>query len=227
VFQADGFATKQDYQKAHGSDLYMTDTDKYDQICKARPAPAWRYPAKQSLMHLLGTHARRAGGYYDACEVSAPAAARRAAALHAQYWRRHVRSACVAACASCRGSRSAGATASYGALVGRARGAGLGRGGSGCARALGASRARGAAQVEPFSRALRELDVDCMVNGRRRDHGFDRAHLEARLAEPRAGYWWFCGAVPQAEEHADMSESLQWGWGVGAHAVAGKGGGRP
>jgi len=196
VFQADGFATKQDYQKAHGSDLYMTDTDKYDQICKARPAPAWRSPAKQSLMHLLGTHARRPGGYYDACEVSAPAAARRAAALHAQYWRRHVRSACVAACASCRGSRSAGATASYGALVGRARGAGLGRGGSGCARALGASCARGAAQVEPFSRALRELNVDCMVNGRRRDHGFDRAHLEARLAEPRAGAWWLCGAVP-------------------------------
>lgn len=36
-------------------------------------------------------------------------------------------------------------------------------------------------QVEPFSRALAELDVDCMINGRRRDHGFDRAHLEARV----------------------------------------------
>ena len=36
VFQAKGFDTKQDYQKVHGSDLYITDTDKYDQICKAR-----------------------------------------------------------------------------------------------------------------------------------------------------------------------------------------------
>jgi phosphoadenosine phosphosulfate reductase len=33
-------------------------------------------------------------------------------------------------------------------------------------------------QVEPFQRSLRELDVDVMINGRRRDHGFERAHLE-------------------------------------------------
>jgi hypothetical protein len=33
-------------------------------------------------------------------------------------------------------------------------------------------------QVEPFSRALESLRVDCMINGRRRDHGFDRAFLE-------------------------------------------------
>ncbi len=35
-------------------------------------------------------------------------------------------------------------------------------------------------QVEPFNRALAELEVDVMINGRRRDHGFDRAQLEAR-----------------------------------------------
>ena len=33
-------------------------------------------------------------------------------------------------------------------------------------------------QVEPFSRALAEMNVDVMINGRRRDHGFDRAHLQ-------------------------------------------------
>ena len=45
VYQAKGFASKQDYQKVHGSDLYITDTEKYDQICKACPSracPAWR-----------------------------------------------------------------------------------------------------------------------------------------------------------------------------------------
>ena len=34
-------------------------------------------------------------------------------------------------------------------------------------------------QVEPFNRSLQELQVDCMINGRRRDHGADRARLEA------------------------------------------------
>ncbi|BBN13532.1 hypothetical protein MPTK1_6g04280 [Marchantia polymorpha subsp. ruderalis] len=33
-------------------------------------------------------------------------------------------------------------------------------------------------KVEPFSRALKTLEVDAMVNGRRRDHGAERAHLE-------------------------------------------------
>lgn len=33
-------------------------------------------------------------------------------------------------------------------------------------------------KVEPFQRALNELEVDCLVNGRRRDHGHERAHLE-------------------------------------------------
>lgn len=40
VYQAKGFDTKEDYQKVHGSDLYITDTDKYDQICKARALSA-------------------------------------------------------------------------------------------------------------------------------------------------------------------------------------------
>ncbi|KAG0627065.1 hypothetical protein M758_2G171300 [Ceratodon purpureus] len=33
-------------------------------------------------------------------------------------------------------------------------------------------------KVEPFSRALETLEVDAMINGRRRDHGAERAHLE-------------------------------------------------
>lgn len=33
-------------------------------------------------------------------------------------------------------------------------------------------------QVEPFNRALTTLQCDVMINGRRRDHGFERAHLE-------------------------------------------------
>lgn len=33
-------------------------------------------------------------------------------------------------------------------------------------------------KVEPFQRALRELECDMMVNGRRRDHGVDRASLQ-------------------------------------------------
>lgn len=34
------------------------------------------------------------------------------------------------------------------------------------------------AQVEPFNRALKDTHCDVMINGRRRDHGFERAHLE-------------------------------------------------
>ena len=33
-------------------------------------------------------------------------------------------------------------------------------------------------QVEPFNRALKSLQTDVMINGRRRDHGFERAHIE-------------------------------------------------
>ncbi len=33
-------------------------------------------------------------------------------------------------------------------------------------------------QVEPFARALSQLRADVMINGRRRDHGAERAQLE-------------------------------------------------
>ncbi|KAL3680759.1 hypothetical protein R1sor_023715 [Riccia sorocarpa] len=33
-------------------------------------------------------------------------------------------------------------------------------------------------KVEPFDRALKTLEVDAMINGRRRDHGAERAHLQ-------------------------------------------------
>lgn len=35
-------------------------------------------------------------------------------------------------------------------------------------------------QVEPFQRSLKDMAVDVMINGRRRDHGFERAQLEVR-----------------------------------------------
>ena len=38
-------------------------------------------------------------------------------------------------------------------------------------------------QVEPFNRALSDLRADVMINGRRRDHGAERAHLEVRPAD--------------------------------------------
>ena len=50
---------------------------------------------------------------------------------------------------------------------------------------LASSAERPALQVEPFSRALMEMDVDVMINGRRRDHGFDRAHLQVLSAVSR------------------------------------------
>eukprot|EP00975_Prorocentrum_lima_P017495 3696046-Prorocentrum_lima.AAC.1 len=33
-------------------------------------------------------------------------------------------------------------------------------------------------KVEPFQRGLKTLQCDCMVNGRRRDHGFERAFID-------------------------------------------------
>ena len=39
-------------------------------------------------------------------------------------------------------------------------------------------------QVEPFQRSLKDMDVDVMINGRRRDHGFERAQLEVRHSLP-------------------------------------------
>ena len=37
-------------------------------------------------------------------------------------------------------------------------------------------------QVEPFNRALVDSQADVMVNGRRQDHGFERAHIEVSHA---------------------------------------------
>ncbi len=44
------------------------------------------------------------------------------------------------------------------------------------------------AQVEPFDRALKTLEVDCMINGRRRDHGAERAFLEVTPSPPTARF---------------------------------------
>ena len=38
-------------------------------------------------------------------------------------------------------------------------------------------------QVEPFNRGLRELAADVMINGRRQDHGAERAHIEVKFLE--------------------------------------------
>lgn len=35
VFHAAGFANREEYRAAHGSDLYLTDIEAYDRICKA------------------------------------------------------------------------------------------------------------------------------------------------------------------------------------------------
>lgn len=51
-------------------------------------------------------------------------------------------------------------------------------------------------KVEPFNRSLDTLKVDAMINGRRRDHGAERAHLEVMEGGARAkvqplAYWEF------------------------------------
>ncbi|MCO5604112.1 hypothetical protein L7F22_058270 [Adiantum nelumboides] len=51
-------------------------------------------------------------------------------------------------------------------------------------------------KVEPFSRSLDTLKVDAMINGRHRDHGAERAHLEvvedgARTKVQPLAYWEF------------------------------------
>ena len=61
-------------------------------------------------------------------------------------------------------------------------------------------------KVEPFSRSLKTLAVDCMLNGRRRDHGFERAHLEAFEAGTPAkcqplAYWEFRDCFAYLERH--------------------------
>lgn len=51
-------------------------------------------------------------------------------------------------------------------------------------------------KVEPFARSLKTLQTDAMINGRRRDHGAERAHLEvfeagATVKVQPLAYWEF------------------------------------
>jgi phosphoadenylyl-sulfate reductase (thioredoxin) len=68
-------------------------------------------------------------------------------------------------------------------------------------------------KVEPFARALKSLAVDCMLNGRRRDHGFERAHLEVFeagspvKAQPLA-YWEFADCFAYLERHGVEAHPL-------------------
>lgn len=68
-------------------------------------------------------------------------------------------------------------------------------------------------KVEPFGRMLRELGTACMINGRRRDHGNERAHLEvwedggmAKL-QPLA-YWEFRDCFDYLESRAVPAHPL-------------------
>ncbi|GJP31608.1 hypothetical protein CLOM_g14410 [Closterium sp. NIES-68] len=61
-------------------------------------------------------------------------------------------------------------------------------------------------KVEPFSRALTSLNVDAMINGRRRDHGAERAHLEvfedgAPVKVQPLAYWEFKDCFDYLERH--------------------------
>ena len=93
------------------------------------------------------------------------------------------------------------------ATVGSAVGGRLGRGGARRlhdAAAAGADRAARAAvqvcKVEPFQRGLKTLKTDLMINGRRRDHGAERAYIDLFENAPIGGglakcnplaYWTF------------------------------------
>ena len=44
-----------------------------------------------------------------------------------------------------------------------------------------------AAKVEPFQRGLKTLETDIMINGRRRDHGADRAYIDIAEVAPIGG----------------------------------------
>mmetsp|Transcript_23416 Transcript_23416/g.41420 ORF Transcript_23416/g.41420 Transcript_23416/m.41420 type:complete len:462 (-) Transcript_23416:123-1508(-) len=51
-------------------------------------------------------------------------------------------------------------------------------------------------KVEPFQRGLKTLQTDCMINGRRRDHGFERAFIDVyedgKMAKVNPlAYWTF------------------------------------
>jgi phosphoadenosine phosphosulfate reductase len=65
-------------------------------------------------------------------------------------------------------------------------------------------------KVEPFARSLRELRADAMLNGRRRDHGAERAALELWEGSGEAGtlskcqplaYWEFRDCFAYLERH--------------------------
>ncbi|CAI5507921.1 unnamed protein product [Closterium sp. Naga37s-1] len=68
-------------------------------------------------------------------------------------------------------------------------------------------------KVEPFSRALTSLNVDAMINGRRRDHGAERAHLELFedgtpvKVQPLA-YWEFRDCFDYLERHGVPAHPL-------------------
>ena len=71
-------------------------------------------------------------------------------------------------------------------------------------------------KVEPFARALRTLRVDAMLNGRRRDHGAERAQLElweagggasAAKCQPLA-YWEFRDCFAYLERHGVEAHPL-------------------
>ena len=47
MFQAAGFANREEYRAAHGSDLYMTDIEAYDRICKVRARRARKYSLRE------------------------------------------------------------------------------------------------------------------------------------------------------------------------------------
>jgi len=68
-------------------------------------------------------------------------------------------------------------------------------------------------KIEPFSRSLRVLSVDCMLNGRRRDHGAERAALECweggatAKCQPLA-YWEFRDCFAYLDRHGVEAHPL-------------------
>lgn len=68
-------------------------------------------------------------------------------------------------------------------------------------------------KVEPFARALRELKTDVMINGRRRDHGAERAQLQAFeegdpvKCQPLA-FWTFEDCFAYLEKHGVPAHPL-------------------
>jgi len=68
-------------------------------------------------------------------------------------------------------------------------------------------------KVEPFARSLSSLSVDCMVNGRRRDHGAERAQLQAWEAGQPAkcqplAWWEFADCFAYLQRHGVEAHPL-------------------